>query len=129
MTEAQARQVGRLFKQARRAKKLSLRQVDELSGVSYGWLKNLERGSMSQPAPSKLTKVAHVLELAPERVDRMTRGQLSSDLPPIRTYFRAKYQLETEEIRQIEELFDRIRRNRRDISPALGGETDEGRKD
>jgi transcriptional regulator with XRE-family HTH domain len=129
MTEAQAREVGRLFRRARRAKKLSLRQVDELSGVSYGWLDDLERGHMTRPAPSKLTRVADALEIPPERVDRITRGQLSSELPPIRTYFRAKYQLATEEIKQLEELFDRIRRNRRDISPELGGETKEGQQD
>lgn len=119
MTEAQARQLGRLFKQARKVKRLSLRQVDELSGVSYGWLGDLERGHMTAPAPSKLTKVAGTLGIPPERIDRITRGRLSSELPPIRTYFRAKYQLTTEEIMQIEELFDRIRRNRHDINEQL----------
>jgi transcriptional regulator with XRE-family HTH domain len=112
MTEVQARELGRLFKQARSARKLSLRAVDELSGVSYGWLRRLEGGGMSRPAPSKLTKVAEVLGIAPERIDRITRGQVSSELPPIRTYFRAKYQLTPREITQIEELFDQIRRQR-----------------
>jgi transcriptional regulator with XRE-family HTH domain len=112
MTEVQARELGRLFKQARRARKLSLRSLDELSGASYGWLTRLERGQMMAPAPSKLTKVAEVLGIPPERIDRITRGQVSRDLPPIRTYFRAKYQLTPQEITQIEELFDRIRRQR-----------------
>ncbi len=114
MTEVQARELGRLFKQARRSRKLSLRALDELTGVSYGWLSRLERGQMITPAPSKLTKVAEVLGIAPERIDRITRGRISRDLPPIRTYFRAKYKLKPEEIRQIEELFDQIRRNRRE---------------
>lgn len=113
MTEVQARELGRLFKQARRARKLSLRGLDELSGVSYGWLGRLERGQMIAPAPSKLTKVAEALGIPPERIDRITRGRISRDLPPIRTYFRAKYQLTPKEIKQIEELFDQIRRNRR----------------
>lgn len=69
---------------------------------------------MRSPAPTKLTDVARVLGIPPERIDRITRGQVSSELPPIRTYFRAKYQLTTEEIQQIEEVFDRIRRERRD---------------
>jgi transcriptional regulator with XRE-family HTH domain len=125
MTEAEARQVGRLVRQARRAKKLSLRQVDELSGVSYGWLGDLERGHMTRPAPSKLTRVAHVLGIPPERIDRITRGQVSRELPPIRTYFRAKYQLGTEEIQQIEELFDQIRRDRQDINLDLDDEAEE----
>jgi transcriptional regulator with XRE-family HTH domain len=114
MTEAQVRELGRLFKQARRSKKLSLRALDELSGVTYGWLTRLEHGRMMAPAPSKLTKVAEVLGIPPERIDRITRGQVSRDLPPIRTYFRAKYQLTPKEITQIEELFDQMRRDRRD---------------
>jgi transcriptional regulator with XRE-family HTH domain len=112
MTEVQARELGRLFKQARRTRKLSLRGLDELSGVSYGWLSRLERGRMITPAPSKLTRVAEVLGIAPERIDRITRGRVSRDLPTIRTYFRAKYQLTPQEITQIEELFDQIRRDR-----------------
>ncbi len=119
MTEAQARQLGRLFKRARRAKKLSLRDVDELSIASDHWLSRLERGLMKAPAPSKLTDVARVLGIPPEQIDRITRGQISSELPPIRTYFRAKYQLTTEEIQQIEELFDRIRRSHHDINEEL----------
>jgi transcriptional regulator with XRE-family HTH domain len=126
MTEAQARQLGRLFKRARKAKKLSLREVDEQSGVSYGWLSRLERGLTAAPSPTKLTRVARVLGISPERLDRITRGQVSSELPPIRTYFRAKYQLNTEEIQQIEEVFDRVRRGRSDIDEELD-DIEEGR--
>jgi transcriptional regulator with XRE-family HTH domain len=112
MTEVQARELGRLVKQARRARKLSLRALDELTGASYGWLSRLERGQMTAPAPSKLTKVAEVLDIPPERIDRITRGKVSSDLPAIRTYFRTKYKLNPQEITQIEEVFDQIRRGR-----------------
>lgn len=114
MTEVQARELGRLFKQARRERKLSLRAVDELSGASYGWLRRLEGGQMSRPAPSKLTAVAEALGIPPERIDRITRGQVSSDLPAIRTYFRTKYKLNPQEITLIEEVFDQIRRTRRE---------------
>lgn len=116
MTEAQARQLARLFKTARSTRKLSVRQLDELSGVSYGWIRRLESGTQRELSSSNLTKVARVLEIPPERIDRITRGQVSSDLPPIRTYFRAKYKLTAEEIQQIEEVFDRIRRERYDIN-------------
>jgi len=114
MTEVQARELGRLIKQARRTRKLSLRALDELTGASYGWLARLERGVMLAPAPSKLTRVAEALGIAPERIDRITRGRISRDLPTIRTYFRAKYKLNPEEITQIEEVFDQIRRSRRE---------------
>jgi len=120
MNDEQARQLGALFKRARKAKKLSLRQLDEItSGVSYGWITKLERGQIKTPATNKLTMLTHALGIPPERIDQITRGQLSGGLPTIRTYFRAKYQLTTEEIRQIEELFDRIRRDRHDINEDL----------
>jgi transcriptional regulator with XRE-family HTH domain len=116
MTEVQTRELGRLVKRARGIRRLSLRALDELTGVSYGWLSRLERGQMIAPAPSKLTKVAEALSIPPERIDRITRGRISRDLPPIRTYFRAKYQLSPQEITQIEEVFDRIRRSHRDTT-------------
>jgi transcriptional regulator with XRE-family HTH domain len=112
MTEVQARELGRLFKRTRRARHISLRELDELTGASYGWLSRLEHGKMTTPAPSKLTAVAEVLGIPPERIDRITRGKVSSDLPAIRTYFRTKYKLDPQEIRQIEEVFDQIRRDR-----------------
>lgn len=114
MTEVQARELGKLVKRTRRARKLSLRALDGLSGVSYGWLSRLERGLMVAPAPSKLTRVAEVLGIPPEQIDRITRGHVSGDLPPIRTYFRTKYRLSGQEITQIEDVFDQIRRRRRD---------------
>lgn len=114
MTEVQTRELGRLIKQARRTRKLSLRGLDELTGASYGWLSRLERGQMTAPAPSKLTKVAEALGIAPERIDRITRGRIARDLPAIRTYFRAKYKLTPKEITKIEEVFDQIRRSRHD---------------
>lgn len=114
MTEVQARELGRLVKRARRKRGLTLRELDELTGVSYTWLGRLERGRMPTPAPSKLTTVAQALGIPPERIDRFTRGKLVNELPEIRTYLRAKYRLTPEEIRQVEDLFDQIRRQRRD---------------
>lgn len=69
---------------------------------------------MIAPAPSKLTRVAEVLDIPPERIDRITRGKVSGDLPAIRTYFRTKYKLNPQEIGQIEDVFDQIRRDRRE---------------
>jgi transcriptional regulator with XRE-family HTH domain len=117
MTEVQARELGRLFKRARRARKLSLRAVDQLtgvSGVSYAWLRRLESGEIKTPSLHKLTAVAVALSIPPERIDLITGGKVSGELPAIRTYFRAKYKLAPDEITQIEEVFDQIRRNRRE---------------
>jgi transcriptional regulator with XRE-family HTH domain len=114
MTEEQARTLGRMVKQARHMRGLTLRELDELTGVSYGWLALLEKGQIPSPAAGKLTAVADVLDIPPERIDRLTRGKVARGLPTIRTYFRTKYQLTPQEIAQIEDVFDQIRRNRRE---------------
>ncbi len=114
MTEVQARELGRLFKRARRARKLSLRTVGEQTGASYKWLHRLETGQIKAPSPHKLTVLAVIFGIPLEQIDRIVGGKVSSELPAIRTYFRAKYRLAPEEIAQIEEVFDQIRRNRRE---------------
>jgi transcriptional regulator with XRE-family HTH domain len=112
MTEEEAHELGRLVQQARKARELTLRALDELSGVTYRWIGRLERGEMRVPAPGMLTKIAEALDIAPEEIDRITGGQISHDLPPLGIYFRAKYRLTPKEIKKIEELFDQIRGSR-----------------
>lgn len=129
MNKEEAWQLGRLFKRTRRTRGLSLREVDHQSTASYHWLSRLERGTMKSPAASKLTSVAGVIGVPLDQVDRITRGQLSRELPPIRTYFSVKYHLTTDEIRQVEEVFDRIRRNRRGVASDLDEHLEEGRRD
>ncbi len=114
MTEGEARKLGRLLAKARRRKGLTLRGLDDLTGVSYAWIGRMEAGEFSAPAPSKLTRVAEALEVPLEEIDRITRGDVSKGLPGMRTYFRTKYQLSPAEIAQIEDRFEQVRRARRD---------------
>ena len=115
MTEAQARELGRLVKQARRSRGLSLRELDELTGVSYGWLSRLEGGLMTR-ASTEQTDARWPRRSALHRADR-------PDHP--RTGLRATYRRSAPTFArsttsaprrsaQIEELFDQIRRNRRE---------------
>ncbi len=60
-----------------------------------------------------------MLDIPPERIDRITRGQVSSDLPAIRTYFRTKYQLDPQEISRSKTSSIWIRRNRHDTTAEL----------
>jgi transcriptional regulator with XRE-family HTH domain len=112
MKEKEAHELGRLVKEARLARNMSLRDLGTLSGVSYRWIGRLEHGEAGAPTSSKMTRVAEALSLSPERIDRIMDGQIANDLPQMRTYFRTKYRLTPSEITQIEELFDQVRRNR-----------------
>jgi transcriptional regulator with XRE-family HTH domain len=111
MNDAQAVRLGRSLAQARRNKSLSLRAAAEIAGVEHIWLTRVEQGFFNQPAPERITRVAEALGIDPERIDRITKGHVSNNLPGVRTYFRAKYDLTAEEIDQIEHTVTEIRHN------------------
>ncbi|HTZ85563.1 MAG TPA: helix-turn-helix transcriptional regulator [Solirubrobacteraceae bacterium] len=110
MNEAQATRLGRMLAQARRNKALSLRAVAERANVAYVWLYRVERGLFNDPAPERLMRVVEVLGLDPERVNRVSKGHVSSSLPEMRTYFRSKYDLSQAEIDEIERAVAEIHR-------------------
>ena len=45
-------------------------------------------------------------------MDGVTSGEMSEQLPKARTYFRAKYHLNSDEIAQLETLMDELLRER-----------------
>lgn len=109
MTEAQARQLGKLIARARERKGWSFRQVAGEIGADPAWMLKLERGDYASPAPERLGRLAEVLDIDPERIDQISRGHLSGSLPEVRTYFRSKYDLPDAAIGQIEELVAELR--------------------
>ncbi len=52
--------LGEYLRQAREGKALSLRAVEELTGISNAFLSQLESGKVKQPSPMKLHKLASV---------------------------------------------------------------------
>jgi transcriptional regulator with XRE-family HTH domain len=52
--------LGEYLRQAREGKTLSLRAVEELTGISNAFLSQLESGKVKQPSPMKLHKLASV---------------------------------------------------------------------
>jgi transcriptional regulator with XRE-family HTH domain len=111
MTDAQAARLGRLLARARRNKGLTLRAVAEIADVSYLWLSRVEKGFFNQPAPERISRVSEALGIDPERVNRVTKGHVSNNLPSVRTYFRSKFDLTPEEVDQIERTVSEIQRN------------------
>jgi hypothetical protein len=57
--------------------------------------------------PDRLARLAEVLDIEPAKIDRITKGSVAESLPEVRTYFRAKYGLESEDIAQIERYLER----------------------
>jgi transcriptional regulator with XRE-family HTH domain len=111
VTKEQAKRIGRMIATARRNKSWSLRRLSTESGISPPWLLKLERGEYTTPAPERLIRVADALHVDPERIERIVKGQISENLPGVRTYFRAKFDLSAEEIDEIERTVTEIQRN------------------
>jgi transcriptional regulator with XRE-family HTH domain len=107
MTLAQAKQLGILVAKARRRKGLSYRALATQLGVAYGWLSELEMGRFLDPAPDRLARLAEALDIAPARIDRITKGSMADSLPEVRTYFRAKYGLTPGQSEQIAHYLER----------------------
>jgi transcriptional regulator with XRE-family HTH domain len=111
MIKEQARRIGRMIATSRRNKGWSLRQLSNETGISHTWLLKLENGSYATPAPDRLIRVAEALGVDPERIERVAKGQMSDNLPGVRTYFRAKFDLSPSEIDEIERAVQDIQRN------------------
>ena len=110
LTPVQAKQLGTVIASARTRKGLSLRALAAQLGVGTSWLAELETGKYLDPAADRLAQLAAVLDINPARIDRVTKGAMTDGLPELRTYFRAKYDLSTEEIAKVERYIDRLRR-------------------
>jgi transcriptional regulator with XRE-family HTH domain len=111
MTEAQAKQLGKLITRMREGRNWSLRQLAREIGADPAWVLKLERGDYTAPAPERLVRIVEALDIDPERIDRITRGHLSRNLPEMRTYFRAKAaDLSEGDITRIEKLVNKLRR-------------------
>jgi transcriptional regulator with XRE-family HTH domain len=110
MIEKQAQRIGRMIATARRNKGLSLRQVSEQTGIPHTWLFRMEHGEFLAPTPDRLVRLAETLGVDPDKIERVAKGQMSNSLPGVRTYFRAKYDLTTEEIDKIERTVQDIQR-------------------
>lgn len=108
MTKEQARLIGRMLATARRKKGWSLRRLAYETGMSHVWLLKVERGESLNPPAGRLILVADVLDVDPERIERVARGQITDSLPSVRAYFRAKYELTPDEIAEIERTVNDI---------------------
>jgi transcriptional regulator with XRE-family HTH domain len=103
MTPAQAKRLGTLIARTRAATGLSVRGLAKEVGVGVGWIAELEAGVYADPSPAALARLAEVLNLDPQRIDRLTKGTVADSLPDVRVYFRAKYgtQLSPAEAQQL----------------------------
>lgn len=109
MTRTQAANLGHLVARARHKKGLSLRQIEEQSGLSRSWLGGLEQGRSRTIDSERLARLADVLDIPAARINRVAGGAMRKALPGPRAYFRAKYDLTADEAAQVEHYIARLR--------------------
>jgi transcriptional regulator with XRE-family HTH domain len=110
MTQSQADELGDLISRARLKAGLSIRQLARNVGAHHSWIGYLEQGRYLDPAPQHLAKIAQVLSIPVDRIERLTAGALQAGLPEPRVYFRAKMSMTPEETERIMRYIDRMRR-------------------
>jgi transcriptional regulator with XRE-family HTH domain len=91
MTPENARQLGDLIRQRREALGLTLRQLEELSGVDDTAIVRLESATQQKPTVEKLQRLASALDLPVEDLLITAGVQDRRGLPTFRPYLRAKY--------------------------------------
>lgn len=109
MERQAAEKLGQLIRAAREKRGLSLRAAGEAAGMNYTWLRDLERGAYTDPAPDRLVKLAEVLGIDPVRIDRISENAVADSLPSVRTYFRSKERLTKAQLDEVESTLERLR--------------------
>ena len=112
MKQSDAHLLGQLLREARKRKRLSLRAVQDATGIPFTWITRTEQGHYSRPSPERLIKLAEALGIDIRAMDGATGGEMSGQLPQPSTYFRAKYQLSVEEITHVEDVISKLREER-----------------
>ncbi len=67
-TESATEDLGQYLRELRRVRRLTLREVEEQSGVSNSYLSQVEHGRIRQPSPHVLQKLAVAYDVPYERL-------------------------------------------------------------
>lgn len=111
MDQKQAKELGRKLRERRAALGMSLRQLEEQSGVFNVTIMRIERGDSSEPSAEKLARLAEALELPLADVYAMADLAVPTELPSFKPYLRTKYRgLPAEDVEAIEKYASRLAR-------------------
>lgn len=103
MDERQAKELGQKLRERRESLGMSLRQLEEKSGVFNVTIMRIERGDSTEPSAEKLARLAEALDLPLADVYAMADLAIPAELPSFKPYLRTKYrELPTEDIEAIE---------------------------
>ena len=91
-----------LLRRLRQEAGLSLYELARRSGINRSIVARIEDGTTTQPDVSTLNRIARTLGVEPELLYDALWEDSNRPLPSPATYFRSKYQLSEDQIRQLE---------------------------
>lgn len=100
--------IGRSLQQGRERLRLSLRQLEAITGIPRATLHHLEHDEIGQPNPRLLHQLAAALELNRDDLFALVGYRPSTDLPSLAPYLRAKYQLSPEALAEAQAALQRV---------------------
>lgn len=108
--------LGAMIRQARERAKLSLRNLEAITGISRTMLHRLELDQVDDPSADTLLRLADALELNSDDLFILMGHQPSADLPSLTPYLRAKYRLPphvlAEACQALHRIFEKYERTR-----------------
>jgi transcriptional regulator with XRE-family HTH domain len=108
MDDKQAKALGKLLRDRRTKLGLSLRSVEERSGVRNNTIVRFEQGEFATPDPDKLGRISAALDLSLSDVYALA-GYPLPELPTFTPYLRTKYrELSDDDIGRIERYATRL---------------------
>ena len=93
--------LGTTLRQRRLELNLSLGQLSAATGLHKSFLSRVESGVYRQPSADSLQRLAAALQLPDTAVFGLLDDRARGQLPPLRPYLRAKYDLPDEAIAEI----------------------------
>jgi transcriptional regulator with XRE-family HTH domain len=125
LTPTQARKLGRLIRQRREDRALTIRGLEAASGVNVSSIVSLERGDILAPQPDTLKALAAALDMPVSDLFTVAGWLPADELPTLKPYLRAKYrQLDERAIADLER-YARQLADRHGSSGPLGHEDEQ----
>lgn len=104
MTHEQASRLGEFIRTTRLRAGIGLRELARLSDISPANLSKIEAGTIGEPSPRSLQRMARALGADYEDLAMLAGYSLPEGLPTLPVYLRTRYEdLSPEEIRQVDD--------------------------
>jgi transcriptional regulator with XRE-family HTH domain len=115
MAQRANNQLGEYIRERRAVLNMSMRQLEEATGIPRSGLSEIENGLRMAPSPEKLQRIAEALRVDYEDLYAVSGISRPEKLPELDAYLRTRYrdELTPSDRRSLERYFDELRSKKR----------------